>query len=47
MVAPLGTICAPVYGNIFMDHVERKCIYPFLEGLSLNYLKFIHDIFFI
>ena len=30
-----------------MDHFERKYIYQFLEGLSLSYLEFIDDIFFI
>ena len=43
----MGTIYAPPYANIFMDHFERKYIYPFLEGLSLSYLRFIDDIFFI
>ena len=43
----MGTIFAPAYGNIFMDHFEGKYIYPFLEGLSLSYLRFIDDIFFI
>ena len=31
----MGTICAPAYANIFMDHFERKYIYPFLEGRKL------------
>ena len=43
----MGTICAPAYANIFMDHFERKYIYPFLEGLLLSYLIFNDDIFFI
>ena len=43
----MGTICAPSYGNIFMDHFERKYISPFLQGLSLIYLRFIDDLFFI
>ena len=43
----MGTICAPSYANIFMDHFERKYISPFLQGLSLIYLRFIDDIFFI
>ena len=43
----MGTICAPAYTNIFMDHFERKYIYPFLEGFSLSYLRFIDVIFFI
>ena len=43
----MGTICAPAYANIFMDHFERKYIYPFLEGLLLSYLRFNDDIFFI
>ena len=33
--------------NIFMDHFERKYIYPFLERLSLSYLRFIGNMFFI
>ena len=40
----MGTICAPTYANFFMDHFERKYIYPFLEGLSLSYLRVIDDI---
>ena len=43
----MGTIRAPGFANIFMSHFERKFIYPFSEGLSLNYLRFINDIFFI
>ena len=43
----MGTICAPSYGNIFMDHFERKFIYPFIKTFSLLYLRFIDDIFFI
>ena len=42
-----GMICAPSYANIFMDHFEKKYIYPLLQGLSLIYLRFIDDIFFI
>ena len=43
----MGTICAPSYGNIFMDHFDKKYIYPVLQGISLIYLRFIDDIFFI
>ena len=43
----MRTICAPSYANIFMDHFEKKYIYPFLQGLSLIYLRFIDDIFLI
>ena len=43
----MGTICAPSYANIFMDHFERKFIYPFIKRFSLIYLTFIDDIFFI
>ena len=43
----MGTICAPAYANIFMDHFERKHIHSFLEGFSLSYLRFIDSIFFI
>ena len=40
-------MCAPPYVNIFMDHFEKKYIYPFLQGILLIYLRFIDDIFFI
>ena len=43
----MGPIFAPACANIFVDHFERKYIYPFLEGLSLSYLRFIDDIFLI
>ena len=43
----MGTICAPSYANIFMDHLERKLIYLFFKNFSLIYLRFIDDIFFI
>ena len=43
----MGTVCAPAHANILIDHFERKYIYPFLEGLSLSYLRFIDDNFFI
>ena len=43
----MGTICAPSYASIFMDHFERKFIYPFIKTFSLIYLRFIHYIFFI
>ena len=43
----MGTICAPAYNNIFMGFFERKYICPFLERLSLSYLRFIDNIFFI
>ena len=39
--------CTLAYANIFMNHFERKYLYPFLEGLSLSYLRFIGNIFFI
>ena len=43
----MGTICASSYANIYMDQFERKYISPFLQGLSLTYLRLIDDIFFI
>ena len=43
----MRTICEPTYYNIFMDHFERKHIYPFSERLSLNELRFIADMFLI
>ena len=43
----MGTICVPSYANIFMDHFERKFIYPFNKAFLLIYFMFIDDIFFI
>ena len=42
----METIYAPSYTNIFMDHLERKFMYPFIKAFSLIYLWFIDDIFF-
>ena len=41
----VGTICAPSYANIFMDHFERKYKYPLIKGKSLIYFRYIDDIF--
>ena len=41
----MGTICAPSYANIFVDHFERKYSSLFLQELSLIYLRFINNIF--
>ena len=43
----MGTICAPSYANIFMDHFERKYICSLIEGKSLTYFRYIDDIFLI
>ena len=43
----MGTICADSYANIFMDHFERKFIYPFINAFSPIHFRFIGDIFFI
>ena len=43
----MGTICTLAYAKIFMDHFERKYIYPFLKGFSLHHLRFLDNILFI
>ena len=43
----MGTICAPVYANIFMVYFEEKFIYPLIDAKTLLYLRFIDDIFMI
>ena len=43
----MGTIGAPSYANIFIDHFKTKLINPFTKGFSLIYLRFIDGIFFI
>ena len=42
----METICSPFWTN-FMDHFENKFIYTFIKRVSLVYLRFIDDIFFI
>ena len=41
----MKAICEPSYANIFMEHFERKFIFPFLQGLLLMYLRFIDYIY--
>ena len=43
----MDTICKPSYANIFMDHIEKKYVYHFLQGIPLIYIRFIDDGFFI
>ena len=43
----MGTICAPSYANILIDHFEQKYIYQLIEGESLTYFIYIDDIFLI
>ena len=35
----MGTICAPIYTNIFMEHFEKTHIYPFIENKTKLYLR--------
>ena len=37
----IGTICAPSYANIFMDHFEKKYIYTF-PSRTFTHLRTIH-----
>ena len=43
----MGTICAPVYANIFMGKFERKYIYPLTKDKSILFLRYINDIFMV
>ena len=43
----MGAIYAASYTNIFMDHFDRKYIYPLIEEKSLTYFRYIDDIFLI
>ena len=42
----MGTIWAPSYENILMEHFEGKFIYPLIKTFLLIYLRFIDNIFF-
>ena len=43
----MGTICAPSYANIFMEHFEKTHIYPLIENKTKLYLRYIDDIIMI
>ena len=43
----MGTICAPLYANIFMSEFEEKHIYHLIKNKSVIYLPHIDDIFMI
>ena len=43
----MGTKCAPSYANIFMGQFEAKNIYSKIKDKSLQYLRYIDDIFMI
>ena len=32
----MGTICAPSYTNIFMDHFEKKTYIPIYQWIPIN-----------
>ena len=36
----MGTICAPVYANIFMAEFEQKYIYPLIKDKSILFLRY-------
>ena len=43
----MGTICAPVYANIFMGEFERKYIHPLTKDKSILFLHYTNDIFMV
>ena len=43
----MGTICVPVYGNIFMANFELNYIYPYIKDKTTMFLRFIDDLFMI
>ena len=43
----MGTICAPSHANIFMDELERKYVYSFINNMSMLYLWYNDDSFMI
>ena len=43
----MGTICAPPFANIFMGKFEETFIYPYIQNLSILYLRYIDDLFLI
>ena len=47
MGSAMGTICVPVYPNIFMAQFEAKHIYPFNHGKALLFQGYVDDIFMI
>ena len=43
----METKCAPSYANILIGIFEEKFIYPLLNNITKQYLRFIDDIFII
>ena len=43
----MGTICAPLYANIFMSEFEEKHIYHLIKSKSVIYLRHIDNIFMV
>ena len=43
----MGTICAPVYTNIFTSNFELKYIYPYIKDKTEMLLRFIEHLFMI
>ena len=43
----MGTICAPPFANIFMGKFEETFINPYIQNLSILYLRYIDDLFLI
>ena len=41
----MGTKCAPIYANLFMNHFEETYIYPLLTTKCNFYKRYIDDIF--
>ena len=56
MECAMGTICANIFSkmqifsanaNIFMAQFEKQHIYPYIKNKSIQFLRYIHDIFMI
>ena len=43
----MGTICSPVYANIFMAQFEKQHIYSYIKNKSILYLRYIDDVFMV
>ena len=43
----MGTICAPVYTNIFTANFELKYIYLYIKDKTKMFLRFFDDFFMI
>ena len=44
MECAMGTICAPIFANIFMTQFETRHLHPYFHDKALLFLRYIDDV---